>query len=445
MEANQCVVIIGTMAVSHLNRSIAIAKNLQSLGYEVYYAGSVRLVPFVVKNQFKLYPLSSKAIPLSKQNDRKATITAFKDDTFIEKRKAELDKLMATLQPSVVFLSQFCVGDFVFLHKHQLTCRIVLLQTKFPMYPSIEIPPSNRFLFPNQWVRGYWWVEGIKQKWKQLRQTIFYQGHTAQAQLKKAIQSVALPAHYRLNTKKLYSPSFDNLEEWFLVPSELDFKEQNLQPWQRYVGLPAATNRKEIVRSAFKNFVAAQQSIPNSRLIYVSLGTVTKIHLKKNQNADKTFYQKVEKIANKHPHWFFVVAQGDEFQKENLTDLRTPNLLFTTFAPQVFILKNASLFITHGGVSSILEAVSLAIPMLLLPLNNKYEQPGNAARMVYHGLGEKIGFGISPQELLEKVDAILQNNTMKQNLLQYQQKLNAKYTDDYLKNIIKKLLIHLKC
>ena len=45
---------------------------------------------------------------------------------------------------------------------------------------------------------------------------------------------------------------------------------------------------------------------------------------------------------------------------------------------------------THAGLTSIKESISLGVPMIALP--RFYDQRGNAARIVYHGLGLVAGW-----------------------------------------------------
>jgi UDP:flavonoid glycosyltransferase YjiC (YdhE family) len=55
-------------------------------------------------------------------------------------------------------------------------------------------------------------------------------------------------------------------------------------------------------------------------------------------------------------------------------------------APQIELLKRAVLCITHAGLNTALEALGQGVPMIAIPIG--YDQPGVAARIAYHGVGE---------------------------------------------------------
>lgn len=52
---------------------------------------------------------------------------------------------------------------------------------------------------------------------------------------------------------------------------------------------------------------------------------------------------------------------------------------------QVRLLRRVALTVTHGGLGTIKECVLAGVPMVVCPLVR--DQPGNAARVAYHGLG----------------------------------------------------------
>jgi UDP:flavonoid glycosyltransferase YjiC (YdhE family) len=71
----------------------------------------------------------------------------------------------------------------------------------------------------------------------------------------------------------------------------------------------------------------------------------------------------------------------------------------------------ANLFLTHSGNGSVLEAIHFKIPMLLFPLNNKWDQNGTAARVVHFGLGRKSELRIMRNELKFQLNSFLETNS----------------------------------
>jgi zeaxanthin glucosyltransferase len=62
------------------------------------------------------------------------------------------------------------------------------------------------------------------------------------------------------------------------------------------------------------------------------------------------------------------------------------NVIATAYAPQLELLKKASLTLTHGGLNTVLDSLTCGVPMILMPLT--YEQPAIAARVARIGAGE---------------------------------------------------------
>jgi zeaxanthin glucosyltransferase len=62
------------------------------------------------------------------------------------------------------------------------------------------------------------------------------------------------------------------------------------------------------------------------------------------------------------------------------------NTIVVSKAPQVELLKLSCLCVTHGGANTVLEALAQGVPLVALPI--AFDQPGMAARIAYHGVGE---------------------------------------------------------
>ncbi|MFP5077997.1 glycosyltransferase [Rhizobium sp. YIM 134829] len=68
----------------------------------------------------------------------------------------------------------------------------------------------------------------------------------------------------------------------------------------------------------------------------------------------------------------------------------------TDYAPQRAVLARADLCITHGGINTVMDALSAGTPVLALPI--AFDQPGLGARIVHHG----VGLRLSPHLLTER-------------------------------------------
>jgi zeaxanthin glucosyltransferase len=58
------------------------------------------------------------------------------------------------------------------------------------------------------------------------------------------------------------------------------------------------------------------------------------------------------------------------------------------FAPQIELLRRASLTITHAGLNTALESLAQGVPMVAIPITN--DQPGVASRLEWLGVGEVV-------------------------------------------------------
>jgi UDP:flavonoid glycosyltransferase YjiC (YdhE family) len=86
------------------------------------------------------------------------------------------------------------------------------------------------------------------------------------------------------------------------------------------------------------------------------------------------------------------------------------NVVIVSEAPQVELLKRASLMVSHGGVTGLKESAFMGVPMLLIPIH--YDEFGNAARVVYHGLGARLQLEkVSAFELGRLIDRVLKDSS----------------------------------
>jgi RimJ/RimL family protein N-acetyltransferase len=112
----------------------------------------------------------------------------------------------------------------------------------------------------------------------------------------------------------------------------------------------------------------------NPRL-YVSLGTVF--------NADPEFFDACfDAFADSV--WQVVLSVGTKTDLSTL--VRIPdNFLVRPHVPQLEVLEHTDVFVTHGGMNSVMEAIYYGVPMVVVP--QQPEQAMTAARVAELGLG----------------------------------------------------------
>jgi zeaxanthin glucosyltransferase len=118
--------------------------------------------------------------------------------------------------------------------------------------------------------------------------------------------------------------------------------------------------------------------IDGRQMIYASLGTTRNIR-------PEVFRMIAEACRNIDAQ--VVISLGGRLDPEMFTDL-PGNPLVTRYAPQLELLKRASIVITHGGSNTVFEALMEGKPMVAIPL--ALDQPAVAARLARLGIAEVL-------------------------------------------------------
>jgi len=93
----------------------------------------------------------------------------------------------------------------------------------------------------------------------------------------------------------------------------------------------------------------------------------------------------------------FVIAMGDLAATSFASDL-PPNVEAVAFAPQVALMREASVVVTHGGANSVHEALAHGVPLLVSPICN--DQLHNAELVARRGVGRVVDLATAPSHLV---------------------------------------------
>lgn len=144
-------------------------------------------------------------------------------------------------------------------------------------------------------------------------------------------------------------------------------------------------------------------TLPADRpLAFCSLGTQTHRHA-----CTLELLQRVVDVFAAREDYFLVVACSSHHRQA--LGCSSPHVLLVERAPQLALLRRASLALTHAGFNSIKECAALGVRMIALPLG--LDQPRNAALIQQHGLGTALDVERLTPDLLDAAVTEVKSST----------------------------------
>lgn len=179
---------------------------------------------------------------------------------------------------------------------------------------------------------------------------------------------------------------------------ELDFPHPELPRSFHYVG--ALSAQRALHDPAFP-----WERLDGKPLVFASMGTVP------NRRNAKVLRCVADACKNL-PVQVVVTAGNTGRKRQETAESIGPlpeNTLAVSFAPQLELLERTALLVTHGGVNTVLESLSKAVPMIVLP--RAADQPAMAARVAYAGAGLVDSFRrVTADRLRGRIRQILEND-----------------------------------
>ncbi len=188
---------------------------------------------------------------------------------------------------------------------------------------------------------------------------------------------------------------------------EFEFPNRQLPPYFHFTGPFHHSQERPSVNFPFDKL----NDLP---LIYASLGTLV-------NDFEYVFGYIAEACVDLNAQ--LVISLGGGLDVAALPNLAGEPLV-VKYAPQLELLKKATLTITHAGLNTTLESLSCGVPMVAIPI--AFDQPGVAARIAWTGAGEFIPLSsLSVSKLRETIKRVLNEKSYKQNALRLQKAIGA--------------------
>lgn len=196
--------------------------------------------------------------------------------------------------------------------------------------------------------------------------------------------------------------AYSSLAQVSQQPAAFEFPRQDLPPCFHFTGPFANPLSREPIAFPY-------EKLTGQPLIYASLGTI--------QNCLLGMFQTIAEACQGLDAQL-VITLGGGSKPESLPPLVGSPIVVEN-APQLELLKRASLTITPAGMNTTLESLSNGVPMVAIPIAN--DQPGVAARIAWTGTGEVVPLkGLSVSKLRPVIQKVLTENSYRQNALRLQ-------------------------
>ncbi|MDJ0841360.1 MAG: glycosyltransferase [Acidobacteriota bacterium] len=354
---------------SHIHTGLFVWRQLSDAGHDVTWLCVENDRRKLEKHAIKTLPILSETYPPD-LNERVRAMGFWKRlriqrtmmSSFFHEIEQDFNALMDEHQPNLFILD--ALNQWMGLGPLSRGIPVIYLSTTFPTLRRGDMPPIATRLYPpqNEAERKY-----IDKIWRRMLRP---KNNRKRAQGIRLTKKMAKRCGYPLAPEYFDDPlSIDLPAPKLIACSEvLDFPHED-HPYVHYIGPGVDLGRDE------ETFTAP----PDKKLVYCALST-----LRQFLGPQKTilFFNKViEAVATLPDYHLLLSTCGLPFAPENAPD----NVTVVELAPQINVLKKAHLMITHGGLNSIKEALLNAVPLIGFPL--AYDQPGNIARVAYHGLG----------------------------------------------------------
>jgi len=365
-----------------MNASFALARKLQDRGHRIVYLTIPDTEDRIRGQGFDWLPVFAKVFPkgeLEKQSAAETQGKAYGADEF----KARLRGMCELLRNNEISLATSGIRPDLFLVSNGMPwVGIAACKTRIPVIQfsstliSVEdwsVPPFRTTLVPDNSLLS---SMRIMLAWKKLflRRRSRNRAWDISSELKALARDCDFP-RAKIDFKVETWPRL-KLPELVFCPKELDFPRRKIPEGAFFVEASIDLRRKDV-------------SFPWSRLeerrplVFCALGSLATT---KAAPQALRFFQMFLDAIRERPTLQAVAAIGSYLKPGQFNC--PANAMLVSHAPQIELLKRSALMVGHGGFSSVKECVYMGVPMLLVPLS--YDEPGNAARVVYHKMGLRL-------------------------------------------------------
>src|SRR5258708_27619617 len=153
------------------------------------------------------------------------------------------------------------------------------------------------------------------------------------------------------------------------------------------------------------------ERLTDEPLIYASMGTIL--------NGRLDVFRTIVAGVAKHKDLQLVLSIGDQLDPEQIGPVPKNAIIIIKRAPQLELLKQTSVCITHAGLNTALEALAKGVPHVAIPVT--FDQPGVAARVAHNQTGVVTSLNkLTTDHLSTLLNEVLNDSTYRDNARELQ-------------------------
>lgn len=260
-------------------------------------------------------------------------------------------------------------------------------RSKLKFAPEIPLPPLvgfspaflfNKNVYPNNFERSMLMKFSFSMLWGLIKSLYYTFRFSFKFGIKFTSPTDMIPLELDSNHKFAFASLLADIQPRAEMFDQKKYK---------FVGATFDEDKLELL-SEQEPFVSLFSNLKqNEKLIYISLGSLFNNSLKIYQ----IILESLEKFEQKDLKILISVGQETinklELMKSQNKIRINENVILVKMAPQISVLKRASLFVTHSGMNSTSESIHFGVPMVCLPCGA--DQP-----LVAYRVADELGLGI---------------------------------------------------
>jgi zeaxanthin glucosyltransferase len=387
----------------HLNSMILLSQHLKDRGHKVTFIEKPKIESRVRQAGLEFCPIG---VALSPFKEKTALVSSpglrSQLSTLRFNLKRITQDLEMYLQETTIAVKQAKV-DALLVNEIALAGPTVAEIARLPYFIiSTSVPHS--FGWNNlSWLSGFKYSES----WFSLVEAAFLENSVLRMRgpIRRTLDAYRLQA--KLQPLRRVNKSFPELAHITQLPECLDLPRSKLPGTFHYTG-PFAN------RATRPHVDFPWNRLDGRPIIYASLGTTRNV---------QPFVFRLVSEACRDLELQLVISLGGRFNPEMFSDL-PGNPLVTMYAPQLELLKLATLVITHGGPNTVFETLMEGKPMVAIPL--AHDQPAVAARLARLGIAEVLPvMRLSARKIRRGVTKVLNDPSYRDAAAKMQAKLHS--------------------